>query len=505
MEDSLKKRYLIKLLANVISAVIGVAFIAIIPKSLGVIAYGQFLYIQQFFLQLVGLLEAGSSTAFFIKLSANNSRKDLITFYFLFSLIIFFLIFIIITIMDYFGYIQNILPNIPNEFIYMGILFGFFTWFSQILIKISDAYALTVSVEFIKILHRISSLLLLLYVVTFLNFNLTIFFYFHYLLLFIFILMTFILFVYKNVLNIKIFDLNLNYKSLINEFVSYSSPLAFYGVISAGVIMFDIWLLQLMGGSEQTAYYGLSYSIISVIIIFVSAIIPLLSRELSKSYANKNLEEMRNLFYKYVPMLYVITAYFGIFVSFQSENILYIFTDEKFLDAFLVLSIMALYPLNQTYGQITSSVFYATEETKLYKNIGLISSSFGLIMTFIFIYILNLGAIGFALKMVIAQIFSVMISLYFNSKLLKLKMSYFIIHQLKVLILFIFSASISSFIFGYLETPLYSFLFSGVLYTLLVFLQIYFFPDILSMTRNQLINNLKNVLTSSNKFMFKIK
>lgn len=55
IEESLKKRYLIKLLSNLINGAINIIFIALIPKALGPVAYGQFSYLQQFFSQILGL------------------------------------------------------------------------------------------------------------------------------------------------------------------------------------------------------------------------------------------------------------------------------------------------------------------------------------------------------------------------------------------------------------------------------------------------------------------
>ena len=80
MEDSLKKRYYIKLIANFIMGVVNIILVAIVPKALGPVAFGQFSYIQQFFAQIIAFLDAGTSTAFFTKLSANHIRKELILF-----------------------------------------------------------------------------------------------------------------------------------------------------------------------------------------------------------------------------------------------------------------------------------------------------------------------------------------------------------------------------------------------------------------------------------------
>ena len=60
MEDSLKKRYSIKLLANILTAVVGAVIIAIVPKALGPVAYGEFIYLQDFFMKIIGFLDMGS-------------------------------------------------------------------------------------------------------------------------------------------------------------------------------------------------------------------------------------------------------------------------------------------------------------------------------------------------------------------------------------------------------------------------------------------------------------
>ena len=83
-ESTLKKRYVFKLFANIIGAIIGAIMIAMVPKALGSVAYGQFTYLQDFFTKVIGFMDMGSSTAFFTKLSAKQGRKELISFYFIY-------------------------------------------------------------------------------------------------------------------------------------------------------------------------------------------------------------------------------------------------------------------------------------------------------------------------------------------------------------------------------------------------------------------------------------
>lgn len=486
-EDSLKKRYIIKLFSNIVSGVLSIVIVAIVPKALGTVAYGQFIYIQNFFMQVINFLDAGSSIAFFTKLSAKNSRKELISFYFIFSFILLVILFIFVLLVDCFNYTQLFLPDIPQEYIFIGIWFGFFTWFTQIFIKISDAYALTVSVELAKIVHKILSLFLLFYFVYGLVFNLSMYFYFQYIALFSFICVVSILFIKKEIFDNTLLSIKFDFKSIVKEFTEFCSPLVVYSIVSALAGFFDIWLLQKISGSEETGFYGLAYSIVAMSFLFTSAMTPIITREFSRAYDEKNLEEMRRLFSRYIPMLYSIAAYFGLFIAYQSENILFIFTNGQFKDAFWVLVIMAFYPLHQTYGQLSGSVFYVTGQTNLYKNIGICAISFGVLLTLLFVYVFNLGAIGLAFKMIISQFIAINIQLFYNAKFLDFKMLYFLLHQIYVLFYFSLIGCLGTFMGTLVSAePFKNLLISGLLYTFFVIICSYFFPKIFALRKQEL-------------------
>jgi O-antigen/teichoic acid export membrane protein len=280
---------------------------------------------------------------------------------------------------------------------------------------------------------------------------------------------------------------------LTKEFVEYCHPLLAYSIVGLIAGFFDIWLLQKISGSEQTGFYGLAYSLAAMCFLFTSAMTPIITREFSKSYEQKDLENMRKLFYRYIPMLYSIAAYFAIFISVQSENVLMIFTDEKFKDAFLVLAIMAFYPIHQTYGQLSGSIFYATGQTKLMRNISFVTMPLGMAISFGLIYLLDLGAVGLAYKMIIGQLIGTNIQLYFNSKFLDFDMKHFIWHQLYAVSFFGLLAFVSSLVV-YVDSPLWGFLLSGFLYTLSVIIGTYIFPQVFATSRDEIKNNITKVL-----------
>ena len=491
-EDSLKKRYSIKLFASIISGIIGAILIAIVPNALGPVAYGQFVYLQDFFAKTIGFLDMGSSIAFFTKLSADHKRKELITFYFVYALIVLLSISLFIWGIYYFGYTSSLIPDIPSNYIYLGLIYGFLMWITQIFMKISDSYALTVSVELIKIVHKLLSLLLLVSFVFLTAFDLEKYFYFHYISLFSFLFILIWLFVKKGIFK-NILNFEFSIPALSKEFVAYCSPLVSYSILGVGVGLFDIWLLQKMAGSIQTGFYGLAYSIAAICFLFTSAMTPIITREFAKAYGEDDLKKMRQLFVRYIPMLYAIAAYFGIFISFQSENLLSIFTDEKFKDAYLVLVVMALYPLHQTYGQLSGSIFYATGQTKRLRNISFIAQPIGMLLSFVFLYLLDYGAVGLALKVIIGQWIGVNIELYYNAKFLDFKMKYFIKHQIYTMLFFMVLSFIASQTI-HLDSSFLSFLFSGMLYTILVIIFTYIFPQVFATNREEIKHYISRVM-----------
>ena len=86
--DSLKRRYIFKLVANIFGLIIGLATQAIIPRGLGPVAYGDFNFLTNFFQQVFGFFDMGTSTCFYTKLSQRQNDSGLVSFYLCFSGII---------------------------------------------------------------------------------------------------------------------------------------------------------------------------------------------------------------------------------------------------------------------------------------------------------------------------------------------------------------------------------------------------------------------------------
>jgi O-antigen/teichoic acid export membrane protein len=160
-EDSLKKRYLYKLLTNFVGLAIGLVTQAIIPRGLGPKAYGDFSFLSNFFSQFVGFFDMGTSICFYTKLSQRQKDIRLITFYVSFATIASIVISLLVFIFSFTPFTKQIWPDQLMFFVYLAAIWGIFSWLIQILNSMVDAFGLTVPSEMARMAQKILGLILI--------------------------------------------------------------------------------------------------------------------------------------------------------------------------------------------------------------------------------------------------------------------------------------------------------------------------------------------------------
>ena len=494
-EDSLKKRYFYKLFSNLINFLFNLGSQAIIPRALGPAGYGDFNFLTNFFSQLTGFLDMGTSTCFYTKLSQRSKEQGLISFYFVFTGIVFVLMVFFTGVLIATGAHSAVWPNQQIPYIYLALGLGFMIWLSQVINSIPDAYGLTVPAEKLKIYQKFMAIFILLILFVTRQLNLKNYFLFNYAIWLIFISFLIALISKSGYLiKEKIIISSRMLKGYTSEFWKYSHPLFTYSLVVLIAGIFDRWILQIFGGSVQQGFYSLSYQIGAICLVLTGAMTPLFMRELSIAHSNNDPDKMKHMFRRYVPLMYAITAYFSCFIAIEAERVVYIFGGNSFKGAVIAVAIMAFYPMHQTYGQLSSSVFYATGQTKLYRNIGIIFILIGLPVTYFLIAPsnkmgINAGAVGLAIKMVAFNIIGVNAQLYFNAKHLRFNYWRYLGHQIVIVGIFIVFAMLANFIAASLlnlRGQISVFLGSGVLYSALVIISVYFSPMILGLRRNDI-------------------
>src|SRR3989304_4940952 len=323
-EHSLKKRYFYKLFTNFLGLGVSLVTQTIVPRGLGPKSYGDFSFLSDYFNQFAGFFDMGTSIGFYTKLSQRPKEFKLVVFYFYFIGIASLLLLTFVVVAHTTKMYTRLWPGQELFYIYLALFL--------------------LLIVFTYVMKRSGYSLLQSWKLT-----------------------------------------GEEIKNYIKEFYQYSHPLFIYSLVGLFAGIFDRWLLQVYGGSVQQGFFGLSYQIGAVCFLFSSAMTPLVTREFSIAYNNKDLVFMAKLFEKHIPLLYSITAFLACFVAVNADKVTHIIGGGKFKDAAWPVSIMAFYPIHQTYGQLSGSVFYATGQTRLYRNIGVVFMLIGLPVTYFFV------------------------------------------------------------------------------------------------------------------------
>ncbi|MBQ7738451.1 MAG: oligosaccharide flippase family protein [Desulfovibrionaceae bacterium] len=494
----LAQRYLFKLLANIAAVPVYLVMEALLPRALGPAMYGNFSFATNLFQQFFGFLDMGTSTCFYNALSRRQQESGLISYYFKLTLLIFVCASLIALLMLYEPVGALFMPYVPLWLAPLAALWAFLTWFGRVLRSMNDALGLTVSSEIIRTLISLLALCVLVMLFLAEELNIVTLFAQQYLML----IATAIAFWWVTSRAMKEaktpFSLKQSAaerKSYHLEFFNYSHPLFVQALLSFLMLATERWLLQWFNGSAEQGFFALSQKVSLACFLFVSAMTPLVMRELSIAWGQNDKKAMGQLITRFAPLLYVVAAYFSCFTLVEGQALVNLFGGEEFQAAIIPVQIMALYPLHQAYGQLAGSVFHASGKTHILRNMTAIECVYGFILTWLLLapnefFGFNLGATGLAIKTVVVQFITVNAYLCLASRFIPLNFLKNLIHQiLSLLFLLALAYAAKEFTLFFdlgSQISLLRFLASGLLYSIVVALACLIIPQLLGLDRQQL-------------------
>jgi len=503
VKDSFIRRYKYKVTSKIIVGPILMIMQAIIPRGLGPESYGQFTFLTNLFQQIFGFFDSGTSLAFYTKLSQNQKDRTIIRIYFILIFFLSLIIAVSTAAVFLFDASALIFPGQKALFVFLAIVYTVLIWISESVYKILDAYGLTVKGELIQIIQKGGALLILSVIYFFGLINLFTFFVYN------FVITLSLIFLWIFILSqngVYLFNIpSLSFDELRQRllfFWNYSSPLLVYSFVTMVVGVFDYWLLTKVSGSVQQGYFGLAFKLSSISLLFTTAMTQLIIREFSIAHYEGDKNKIAILYNNFVPRLYTIVAILAIFFVSHAETFTYLFGGNSFKGAALPIALMFLYPIHQTYGQLSGSLFFATGQTRQYRNIGICVMPISILLTWFLMgsnlyFGLGLGAIGLALKTLLLQFITVNVQVFYNLKYLALSFWKYLFHQIYVLIMLLFFAfAVKYFCMLFTPHPIILLALSGVIYLLLSGIFLYTFPHIISMTRTELCKTFHIILNS---------
>ena len=495
---TLARRYAFKLLANVASVPVYLAMEAILPRALGPRMYGNYSFATNLFQQLSGFLDMGTSTCFYNALSRRQNETGLIGFSFRISLLVDLLRLLAALWMLLPPVGELLMPDVPLWLAPLAALWAFLTWWGRVLRSMNDAVGATVSSEMVRTV--ISLLAVALLGVLFWGdwLNIRSLFAQQYLMLGATALGYWLVtrrHWREREEGLRFHLSKTQNRAYCREFFDYSHPLFVQALLSFLLLTAERWLLQWFDGSTEQGFFALSQKVSMACFLFVSAMTPLIMRELSIAWGQKDREAMARLLTRFAPLLYVVAAYFSCFTLAEGPALVNIFGGAQFTAAILPVQIMALYPLHQAYGQLAGSVFHATGRTRVLRNIAALECVYGFATAWFLLAPpdllgLNLGAVGLALKTVCVQCLTVNLYLWLASRFIPLNFWRNFAHQLwslAALLLLAFACRELTIDLGFGDLDSFRrFFISGVLYSLLCLGLCLAVPQVLGLSRREL-------------------
>lgn len=502
-QDEFKNRYIIKLTSSVLIAALNIIVQLILPRVFSVEEYGYYSYNLNVFTSVVGIATLSVPGALVSKLSKRNEEIGLIRFYLKFYLLMALVLNLAIIVLYDNGLLQDTFTGQTLFIVLLGMEATIVVRLHTDSIGIFDALAVSRFPAAMQVILKVimSFAVIISYLLG--RLNLAHFYAIQTLLTFI---ITFsMLYVIVKEQKQK-YPVRIDYgnKAYLKEFYRFCKPLVLSNAISQIIVIFMNWALMNWSGAVEQAMFGAAWQLNTLVSYIFSPYAELSKREFAVICGDT--EAIKYRYMQSLKLMIWITSYFAIFIGFVSEWLLPIVYGDKYAGATLVTILIMFYTIYQAWGQISGSFLLATERTKVSAVMGVLGQLITLGLVFVFqipnfIWPAGLGSIGIAMTYLVSNIISVSLSLYINSRILK--MSYW--KSLSIQILPLSLCSAISIVLKYGMNSIWSgssvliltgkILIAGIVYTAVVAGVIWAKPQVMGTSKE----SLKTIVKFGNK------
>jgi O-antigen/teichoic acid export membrane protein len=500
LETHIFSRFVFSFAANLLKSATALASNLIIARELAPEHYGEYAYLLVSFLSLKTLIDMGSSNAFYTFISKKERNKQFFTRYSYWLLVQLTLPIIIIILIP-----NTVKLKIWVTSDYSLILFAFIASYMQqtiwnFIVSLGEAYRRTKSVQKLNICLAVVHLSLII-----------IFAYFEMLTIKVIYLLISIefslslLYVYlfwpKNLNIRKSTEENKSFKHFLKEFWLFCGPLIPLLLVSSIYIFVERWLLQKYGGSTQQAFFAVGMQLSAITLIATTTVLKILWKEVAEAYEHGEYQRVELIYNKVTKWLFVLASAFSGYLIPWSNEFLNLLLGENYANGGGIFSVLLLYPIHQTLGQITTSMFYAQEKTKIYTKISIFFVIVNLVLSYIvlapssnFIPGMELKGAGLAVKLVLMQMVTVNVVIYTLHRINGWK--YNLSHQVITLLSAIFIGFFAKYLVtSLLELPIISeLILSGIIFSILFVLLIYAKSEFFIMQSNRMLKYRINIV-----------
>ena len=403
------KRLTISVLLNIVRSIIIFFTGIILARGLGPEQYGIFSFLLASFAAIITLFDMGTSSAFFSFISKKIRSKSFFLTYFCWILVQFLVVLILILLVVPDAWLVIIWQGESRDLVSIAFIAVFFQnqiW--TLVVKVGESQRLTTMAQMLGVVIASAhfSLVILFFWQGFLSIE-----YIYYLIM---VEISVGVVVAKLIFPLEFLEGKENYRDSFGEYWNFCKPMGFA----------DTWLLRRFGGGVEQGYYSAAAQLGVVSLIFTSSVIRVLWKEVAEANEYGDRDRVAYVYKKVSRIVFMLGVVISCFLIPWTEEIIILLLGNQYLEGAVVMSIMLLYPIHQSLGQIIGTMYYALELTRPY----VVINSVHLISSIIAIYFLlapgdvlvpglELGAVGLGLKMVVLQVVAVNVSMWWLCRL----------------------------------------------------------------------------------------
>lgn len=420
MEDSLGKRYVIKLISTVLIALINAVVQLILPQALTIGEYADYTYNLNVFTSVLSIVILSADGAFASKISKRLKEGKLVLFYGKFLLAVALILNIGITVIFGTSLGERFFPGQTFVTVILALNASFVLKLIQEVMALYDCYALTRISEPFVVAHKVLIAIIIYVAYAFALLSVERFYVVQIIVILLICGIMLTIFVRKNTDIFKI-QTEENIRGYISEFAQYCKPLVVANIVTNGLLIISNWLLKNYGGDTQQAYYGVAWQLNTLLAYTFTPITALLQRE----YAVRvhNMESLRALYQSILKKTMGIVTIFACFIIINTDIVLLTLFGQNYAGAVGITRLIMVYTIFQAWGQVNGAMFTATERTSIYAKVSVAVQVCSLILILVFqipnfIWPEGLGAIGIGWQKMLGNLISVALCCYFNCRYL---------------------------------------------------------------------------------------
>lgn len=478
----------------------GIAFLSgiFVARGLSPSGYGDLTFMLGSFVAVRSLLDMGTSSAFYTFLSKRPRSYKFYLFYF------FWLLFQFVATLSLVGFI---IPDEMFEEIWVGhhrktIALAFVASFVQqqlwqMVGQIGESSRKTIQVQLLNIGVSAAyfGVVSWLYVFGFITVE-------RVLIVTVFIYGTAVILSYRFLVSNALYAVHesLTFKEFLAEFWSYCKPMMGLSIAGFLYAFIDKWVLQKFGGSTQQGYFQIASQFAAISLLATISVLNIFWKEIAEATENKDFKRIKNLYLKINRGLVILSSVVAGLLMPWSKYITVFLLGQNYSEAWVVMTIMFLYPIHQSMGQIGGAMFMAGGHTRAYMVLSICIMVFTLPLSYlsvaptqgVLIPGLGLGALGMASYMVCSSIISVNIQAWVLAKHYEWKFDwlYQVIGIPVMLLLGYVAQIIVKFVWNKdmlgINDLIVPILCSSIFYVVTVLIVLWFFPWFIGMNKEEL-------------------